>query len=100
MPMSTAVSADRVLGRALDRKSTRLNSSHSQISYAVFCLTIKMAGRAYPAVSCEVVLAPREWHPLYTMQHHGPPPPPPPRRELVRSLAQPGRLFAPTSGVP
>src|SRR6266478_2753704 len=24
--------------RALDRKSTRLNSSHSQISYAVFCL--------------------------------------------------------------
>src|SRR5256886_11912731 len=27
---------DRV--RGLDRKSTRLNSSHSQISYAVFCL--------------------------------------------------------------
>src|SRR5688572_32684086 len=31
-----------VLGRAAavdeDRKSTRLNSSHSQISYAVFCL--------------------------------------------------------------
>src|SRR5205085_6678516 len=25
-----------------DRKSTRLNSSHSQISYAVFCLKIKM----------------------------------------------------------
>src|SRR2546430_5838882 len=25
-------------GRHLDRKSTRLNSSHSQISYAVFCL--------------------------------------------------------------
>src|SRR2546430_17409508 len=24
-----------------DRKSTRLNSSHSQISYAVFCLTNK-----------------------------------------------------------
>src|SRR3990167_5045930 len=24
--------------RARDRKSTRLNSSHSQISYAVFCL--------------------------------------------------------------
>src|SRR2546430_12714376 len=24
--------------RILDRKSTRLNSSHSQISYAVFCL--------------------------------------------------------------
>src|SRR2546430_8225893 len=26
---------------ALDRKSTRLNSSHSQISYAVFCLKQK-----------------------------------------------------------
>src|SRR3989475_7903857 len=26
---------------ALDRKSTRLNSSHSQISYAVFCLDRK-----------------------------------------------------------
>src|SRR5689334_24536095 len=27
--------------RALDRKSTRLNSSHSSISYAVFCLKKK-----------------------------------------------------------
>src|SRR2546430_8437835 len=27
--------------RARDRKSTRLNSSHSQISYAVFCLKKK-----------------------------------------------------------
>src|SRR2546430_7435523 len=25
-------------GLSIDRKSTRLNSSHSQISYAVFCL--------------------------------------------------------------
>src|SRR2546430_5529838 len=34
-----------------DRKSTRLNSSHSQISYAVFCLkkknTTHLPGRAY-----------------------------------------------------
>src|SRR5256886_7232943 len=29
------------LRQALDRKSTRLNSSHSQISYAVFCLKKK-----------------------------------------------------------
>src|SRR2546427_2863911 len=40
-----SASRDRVLdrlGRALvDRKSTRLNSSHSQISYAVFCLKKK-----------------------------------------------------------
>src|SRR5688572_32513739 len=30
----------------LDRKSTRLNSSHSQISYAVFCLKKKKKARA------------------------------------------------------
>src|SRR2546430_13247929 len=29
-----------------DRKSTRLNSSHSQISYAVFCLKKKHTGLA------------------------------------------------------
>src|SRR2546430_8584887 len=29
------------LGHPRDRKSTRLNSSHSQISYAVFCLKKK-----------------------------------------------------------
>src|SRR2546428_1047926 len=28
-------------GRGIDRKSTRLNSSHDQISYAVFCLKKK-----------------------------------------------------------
>src|SRR2546428_5846386 len=28
----------RGIGTASDRKSTRLNSSHDQISYAVFCL--------------------------------------------------------------
>src|SRR5688572_32675284 len=28
-------------GQSRDRKSTRLNSSHSQISYAVFCLKKK-----------------------------------------------------------
>src|SRR5688572_32451218 len=32
-----ACSVEERIGRA-DRKSTRLNSSHSQISYAVFCL--------------------------------------------------------------
>src|SRR2546430_6265668 len=29
------------IGFSIDRKSTRLNSSHSQISYAVFCLKKK-----------------------------------------------------------
>src|SRR5688572_32728475 len=33
--------ADVRLGERRDRKSTRLNSSHSQISYAVFCLKKK-----------------------------------------------------------
>src|SRR5688572_31867652 len=36
----------------VDRKSTRLNSSHSQISYAVFCLKkkkIRSAFRSRPA---------------------------------------------------
>src|SRR5689334_23878798 len=32
---------DLVLQGAADRKSTRLNSSHSSISYAVFCLKKK-----------------------------------------------------------
>src|SRR3712207_8338321 len=31
----------RVLDRPQDRKSTRLNSSHANISYAVFCLKKK-----------------------------------------------------------
>src|SRR2546430_6579690 len=36
-----AVGLDEVCPERLDRKSTRLNSSHSQISYAVFCLKKK-----------------------------------------------------------
>src|SRR2546421_3688745 len=41
-----------------DRKSTRLNSSHDQISYAVFCLkkkkTIYRVSRAYWILSCSI----------------------------------------------
>src|SRR5438270_8356257 len=33
-------------GHPEDRKSTRLNSSHSQISYAVFCLKKKKIGKS------------------------------------------------------
>src|SRR2546430_13095248 len=36
---NSLASTDHVFGA--DRKSTRLNSSHSQISYAVFCLKKK-----------------------------------------------------------
>src|SRR5690625_5934431 len=46
--------ADRV-GRRTDRKSTRLNSSHVAISYAVFCLKkkniIKVIHRAHQEVT-------------------------------------------------
>src|SRR2546427_9566815 len=41
--MSPRLTRLRMVGQrsAIDRKSTRLNSSHSQISYAVFCLKKK-----------------------------------------------------------
>src|SRR2546430_7190734 len=44
-------------GHRRDRKSTRLNSSHSQISYAVFCLKKKKtceARRIFYSVICRV----------------------------------------------
>src|SRR5688572_31347977 len=37
----------------VDRKSTRLNSSHSQISYAVFCLKKKTQENMYPLALLE-----------------------------------------------
>src|SRR5438270_4339147 len=39
---------------ARDRKSTRLNSSHSQISYAVFCLQKKKITKAHIEISAAV----------------------------------------------
>src|SRR5436309_11327186 len=65
-----ALAASDLLGRAavflpreLDRKSTRLNSSHVKISYAVFCLKKKnermheQQGRS-PCGRCHLA----EWH--------------------------------------
>src|SRR3982750_4935700 len=61
LPISLARSARRscasrrIHSRArprTDRKSTRLNSSHDQISYAVFCL--KKTNHDYPAPSYSV----------------------------------------------
>src|SRR2546427_1331885 len=37
----TIYEGGHLMGIFVDRKSTRLNSSHSQISYAVFCLKKK-----------------------------------------------------------
>src|SRR2546421_79466 len=42
---STQSWRDRQVARAEDRKSTRLNSSHDQISYSVFCLKKKRTKR-------------------------------------------------------
>src|SRR5206468_10275666 len=40
-PDRTIISGSPTLPANIDRKSTRLNSSHDQISYAVFCLKKK-----------------------------------------------------------
>src|SRR5689334_23517407 len=40
---------EEVGSRSEDRKSTRLNSSHSSISYAVFCLKKKKARQLPPS---------------------------------------------------
>src|SRR5688572_31049416 len=45
----TRIVQEMLLG--IDRKSTRLNSSHSQISYAVFCLKKKNRMIGSPRVS-------------------------------------------------
>src|SRR2546430_9531870 len=50
----------------IDRKSTRLNSSHSQISYAVFCLKKKQINALGLAdvtcISCEPTPLPSHLH--------------------------------------
>src|SRR2546430_4293267 len=42
---------EKQLAQIVDRKSTRLNSSHSQISYAVFCLKKKKQTSTDPVLS-------------------------------------------------
>src|SRR2546430_10590144 len=46
-------------GTQIDRKSTRLNSSHSQISYAVFCLKKKKLVCLHPDAPIQSVAAVR-----------------------------------------
>src|SRR5688572_31783437 len=46
-----------------DRKSTRLNSSHSQISYAVFCLKKKKKKIIYIIITHHIIL-------IYTTTHY------------------------------
>src|SRR3712207_7969451 len=46
-----AIGFDAVKHLVLDRKSTRLNSSHANISYAVFCLKKKKQNHQYLVIT-------------------------------------------------
>src|SRR2546428_8244130 len=61
---NTVTVADNINGKTLrfailDRKSTRLNSSHDQISYAVFCLKKKKKSKPDSTSEERVVLTGR-----------------------------------------
>src|SRR3712207_7241881 len=70
--------------QATDRKSTRLNSSHANISYAVFCL--KKKKQKHLAILFDdtsqhldrppIPVLPRHTPPARHLQHHTPQPPP------------------------
>src|SRR3712207_7264979 len=53
-PAGEAQDADPDVGLGVDRKSTRLNSSHANISYAVVCLKTKMKS-IDGSISCAVL---------------------------------------------
>src|SRR2546430_13568727 len=55
--------------QGVDRKSTRLNSSHSQISYAVFCLKKKKKKRWQQTFHTLHVRRRRPTRPLATSAH-------------------------------
>src|SRR5437773_9319989 len=59
------VSCHRGLHTNEDRKSTRLNSSHITISYAVFCLKKKKNSR-YPSRSIRIHMVQKK-HPNYVL---------------------------------
>src|SRR5689334_24670433 len=62
--MMPVVAAAQVNYRRQDRKSTRLNSSHSSISYAVFCLKKKKkitTGNSITATSCATTTTVSFW---------------------------------------
>src|SRR2546430_12929671 len=59
--------------RPVDRKSTRLNSSHSQISYAVFCLKKKKKNNTlkyqYTKQKCTTHMSHSRQTPLHLVLH-------------------------------
>src|SRR2546430_10134730 len=54
VPAAHLAAARDARGRG-DRKSTRLNSSHSQISYAVFCLKKKNHCSYHAMIHCDCI---------------------------------------------
>src|SRR5258708_21927334 len=75
-PIRTAVGAN--CARWRDRKSTRLNSSHQIISYAVFCLKKKKT---------PILETPPPENPRHTDVCAPPPPPAPPAHSLSPVLS-------------
>src|SRR6266566_351548 len=76
-PRRPARSITRAYGRAaascrLDRKSTRLNSSHLVISYAVFCLKKKNAGFGHSTYEQSLALAEQAGVKELAFFHHDP----------------------------
>src|SRR2546430_6696819 len=62
-----------------DRKSTRLNSSHSQISYAVFCLKKKKKSpHRHTNYTLCALFSPPPLPPITSTKHHTRLPPTPP----------------------
>src|SRR2546422_3102772 len=55
----------KVSGRNLDRKSTRLNSSHGYISYAVFCLKKKRIQMRMSCAYHSIAYCPADGHQPY-----------------------------------
>src|SRR2546430_11464729 len=69
------ISEMKRLARTTDRKSTRLNSSHSQISYAVFCLKKKKVNhrqarhvQVWPLTSCRTTQSRQDLRPVFAVE--------------------------------
>src|SRR5206468_7236376 len=73
--VTTSMGLDFVAATPRDRKSTRLNSSHDQISYAVFCLKKKnqtlhpaQTSHHYLPTRLHIIVIPRQFLPPNTQQ--------------------------------
>src|SRR3989454_3218381 len=62
-PPTLKIASTAAIQSRLDRKSTRLNSSHLVISYAVFCLKKKKKVHAKIDVGKQLVISPLTYQP-------------------------------------